>query len=73
MSEHVNTRREAWVEAADRLWGISNDARYWDGWRVNGDLWAMRYCASQLRRGVDLMPGPTPRSRLIDLLSEVAG
>lgn len=57
------------AEVASEIWGVHNDATYYDGWRARGDVWAARYLLRQLRRGVDLRHADGPsREELVGRL-----
>lgn len=38
---------------AKTIHGTSNDAAFWDGWRMHDDAWAKRYLRAAVRRGAD--------------------
>jgi hypothetical protein len=64
------SKHEAFQEAISRLWGIGSDARFWDGWRTYGDVWAHDHALEALRRDVDLTSGSATRQELVDALSD---
>ena len=66
-SQHID-------EAVSRIFGIREDAAFWDGWRAHDDRWAADYLARQVARGVDMATGPTYRlDLLLALRAEARG
>jgi len=60
----MKRRTDREVMALSRtVWGIDNDARFWDGLRTYGPNWGWRYLLAAIRRGAARKGTDRPENR----------